>query len=148
MSYLGNSICPDDFYPFGAFCYRFITDQMEWRQARDKCSSYNAYLAEPYTATQNNYLKALGGLFGGGKRFWLGATDSKTTNVFIWSHSGQAVDRLGFSDWYRGEPSDSYGGTEDCLEIWDAGNGNYQWNDAPCDATQAFVCQCERLRKD
>ena len=135
-------ICPRYFHPFGDFCYMLVTEQMGWEAAQTKCRSYNAYLAEPKTAAQNYYVKALGRLFGGGS-FWLGATDFKSTKPFTWNHSGQRVNRSNeFSDWHEGEPSNGY--IEDCMDIWY--NGNYQWNDRRCDDSLAFVCQTEKLR--
>ena len=122
----------------------YVTDQMHWEDAQTKCRSYNAYLAEPKTAAQNYYVKALGRLFGGGKSFWLGATDFKSTKPFTWNHSGQLVNRSNvFSDWYGSEPNNG-NGIEDCMEIWDG--GNYQWNDRRCNDSLGFVCQSEKLR--
>ena len=75
--------------------------------------------------------------------FWTAgqrADPSSTESAFVWK--ANEVSALTYSNWYPGEPTNTYGGVvESCLELHSA--SSYQWNDRPCTDTQCFVCEYE-----
>lgn len=52
------------------------------------------------------------------------------------------MQRLGFTDWYPGNPSDS-GSNEDCLEIMVglSASPRHYWNDEDCSKKANFICE-------
>lgn len=70
-----------------------------------------------------------------GKDFWLGANDIVIDDIWVGVNKNAYVQ--GYTRWAPGEPSS--GASEDCLALYDG--LQYQWNDAPCDSPQGFICE-------
>ena len=131
--------CEKDFSRYGDYLYKFFDASVDWDTARSTCLSHNAYLVEPRSAEESNYIKSLGNRCGGRRNFWIGGIDIEDVEVFYWSYTGDLVESS-FTDWYRGEPSDAEEkDIENCIEI--RPNFNNQWNDEECHRPRAFVCQ-------
>ena len=70
------------------------------------------------------------------KDFWLGAYDLVNEGTWVWVKKNDYV-TSGFTHWAPGEPN---GGTnENCLGLFDG--LSYQWNDAPCQYQEGFICE-------
>ncbi len=69
--------------------------------------------------------------------YWVGLDDSEEEGSFVWL-DGSALTYEDF--WNGGEPND-YGDGEDCVQLLDNG----RWNDIPCSAGSAVLCEavCE-----
>lgn len=67
------------------------------------------------------------------ERWWIGAVLDTVKNVWIWDHSGTAMN---FTNWHSVEPNGE--GREQCALLWDAD----LWKDYLC--TDLFYIICER----
>ncbi len=68
------------------------------------------------------------------REFWVAATDAAEEGQWVWPDGS----RLMYDPWAEGEPND-WGGREDCAATnW---KGSNRWNDLPCRASRAFVCE-------
>lgn len=68
------------------------------------------------------------------QNYWMGANDFKEGD-WRWVND---LSKLHFTSWQSSQP-DNAGGKEDCGHFWQG--QNYQWNDAPCNLTVAFICE-------
>ena len=100
-----------------------------WATAAAICRALDAYLAEPRTKEENDFVKQLS------PNVWLGGQDLVTEGKWFWGHSGAPV--KGFTNWYPGEPN-NHNGTENCMVAYTPYKG---WNDAPCNRLYHFICQ-------
>ena len=99
-----------------------------WATAAAICRALDAYLAEPRTKEENDFVKQLS------PNVWLGGQDLVTEGKWFWGHSGAPV--KGFTGWANGEPNNA--GGENCMSYSLYFNG---WNDVPCNIELHFVCQ-------
>lgn len=67
--------------------------------------------------------------------WWIAGTDLGSEGSFVWISTNEPV---GYRNFYKNQP-DNYKGREHCLEI--GRYGGVQWNDAPCDLKQQFICE-------
>lgn len=102
-----------------------------WADARKACKDRGADLAVIDSAELNTFLAALDIIDP-----WVGASDTATEGTWVWV-SG---DPLSFKNWGDAQP-DNAGGAENCMSLVTAEATRGKWNDLPCDATRAFICQ-------
>ena len=104
-----------------------------WVEAAAHCRALHAFLAEPKSQQQNDYMKQL--LTGHHVQgVWLGGEDQVQEGKWFWSWSGAPVQ--GYTNWAAHEPNNNHG--EDCMEFK---GHSFQWNDRVCNKTQPFICQ-------
>lgn len=120
--------------------YKVVTAGQPWPVAERDCEADGAHLVIVDDATEETYLTSLA------KQ---NTTDNGSTNELVWlGLSDQTVEGtfewvtglpLTLSHWSGGEPNNSFGGIEDCVEI----RGSGDWNDDHCSAHLAYVCECD-----
>lgn len=73
---------------------------------------------------------------------WIGA--HRVDGEWVWE-SYEARKPMIITDWAKGEPNNSKGQNEDCVQVLGntyAGAVGYQWNDAMCDKREkGFICE-------
>jgi len=117
--------------PESGHCYRLFTQEKSWGDAQGLCQSggYGSLVAIA-SAAENEFVRALAD----GREVWMGATDSLTEDVFVWT-SGEPFT---FTYWAGGQP-DNGSGSEDCV-LMRAGSGG-RWNDDQCGNDHDYVCE-------
>jgi hypothetical protein len=127
-----DELCPDGVLSADATrCYVVSTEGAVWADARDECVALQATLVKVETADEDAFIGTLLGV-----NLWLGASDTATENVFVWT-DGTPIE---FGNWGADQP-DRFPGP-DCVEK--RITAGRQWFDQPCDNVRAFVC--ERVR--
>lgn len=115
--------------------YCFIKSASTWTDSKTKCQSFGGHLLEIETQSEQIWLK--GKVRNSGsileERWWIGAVLDPVKNVWVWDHSGTAMN---FTNWHPEEPNGE--GREQCALMWDAD----LWQDYPC--TDLFYIICER----
>jgi Ca2+-binding RTX toxin-like protein len=114
--------------------YEYVSDSLNWTQARDAAArrTFNGatgYLATITSATENAFLANLSN----GGSFWIGASDAETEGVWKWETGPEAgivfftngpAPAGQYANWQLGEPN---GNDEDFVEMYGSG----YWNDLP-----------------
>ncbi|KAA0715643.1 Early activation antigen CD69 [Triplophysa tibetana] len=119
---------------FGAKCYRFFPQAVNWAIAEKTCENNGATLASVRSKVQNDFLLSL---LPGSTQAWIGGHDGEVDGQWLWV-TGYP---FGYTNWCPKEPNNA-GRPENCLEInW---TQNRCWNDAPCSATIGFICSKRR----
>jgi hypothetical protein len=110
----------------------YFAGKKTFTDAGADCAAQNMHLATVKTSTAN---AAIQGMVVGSDVF-LGATDTVTEGVFLWSDGTG----LTFKNFNAGEPNNGAGGgQEDCLIILGAKGG--LWDDRPCGTPLGYVCE-------
>ena len=136
--------CNGGFVSNGEYCYAFIDRLETWVEAGSNCRVLNAYLAEPRSQQESDFVKQLvqnhtqSGHQSHG--VWLGGEDQVIEGKWFWAQSGAPVDG-GFTNWKAGEPN-SASRLENCMEYYIHSKA---WNDAPCNFTLPFICQKDHI---
>ncbi|XP_056611482.1 galactose-specific lectin nattectin-like isoform X2 [Triplophysa dalaica] len=135
MTVTAAKTCTFGWNRFGAKCFRFFPQAVNWATAEKTCENNGATLASVRSKVQNDFLLSL---LPGSTQAWIGGHDGEVDGQWLWV-TGYP---LGYTNWCFGEPNNA-GRPENCLEInW---TQNRCWNDAPCSATIGFICS-KRLR--
>lgn len=130
-----NAICNGcQLFDVGGRSYALCSSGATWDAARSACAAFTGDLLRIDDAAEQAAVVALPEPPAGpGGGWFIGLSDAASEGVFTW------IDGLGLDQtaWNPGEPNDA-NGNEDCVEM-DHASG--VWNDVPCDATRAFVCE-------
>lgn len=102
-----------------------------WAEASAACAARGGSLVTISNADENAFVLALGA-----GEAWIGYSDAETEGTFVWAAGGGS-----YINWGMSQPDDA-GGAEDCAEMVADGT----WNDLPCDAKRAYVCEDLRSR--
>lgn len=74
----------------------------------------------------------------GATGWWLSGSRHGTNGVWVWyKHNG--VETIHHTDWSQGEPNNSGGRGEDCIEL--KPSQDYRWNDLACSDMNAYICE-------
>ena len=121
-------------------CYKLITEQKSWQEAKDHCQILNSKLAEPQSPCESDLLHYFFQITRPKNvtenYAWIGINDIKTENTFVFSSNDQP---LPYEYWIPGEPNNSYG-WEDCVHLHhEFADG--RWNDIKCDWKKLSICE-------
>ncbi|XP_002737989.1 C-type Lectin CRL-like [Saccoglossus kowalevskii] len=132
--------CPDLWYPYNGYCYKYYECEMEWTMAEAQCltDSPTAHLASIHSSEENDFVFAFQG---GLNNIWIGFNDRAQQYTWEWS-DGSPVD---YTNWHSGEPNNSCGllCEENCVEMQVGSEFNDKWNDEDCTTKNRFVCKME-----
>ncbi|XP_065939193.1 perlucin [Magallana gigas] len=138
-----QEVCPEGFMKHGESCYFFSSHlAADWIEAGSFCKRFNGGdLVAIQTQSENEFIyqHLLSIPQHRDNDFWIGGTDEFVEGHWVWISTMQ---RLGFTDWYPGNPSDS-GSNEDCLEIMVglSASPRHYWNDEDCSKKANFICE-------
>ncbi|XP_075780162.1 C-type lectin BfL-2-like [Pelodiscus sinensis] len=68
-------------------------------------------------------------------RVWIGLHDPDKDRTWVWTDGSL----YRYHSWNNGEPNNDKN-NEYCVEVWTS-TGYKDWNDAPCDKTNAYICK-------
>jgi len=128
--------CVAGFEDSNGFCFRMGSGKKNFTDAQEDCKSLGGYLAEPRSASINNFLKTL--TFD--RRLWIGLSDEEIEGTWVWQSDNAVVT---WEDWYSGHPSNS---TIPNCAIYDSGNDG--WMNKICSHFFEYACQVEKLCPD
>ena len=115
-------------------CYKVMTDNLSWEDARKSCScTQSAELASITTAEEQAVAKSMIT-----ENTWIGATDVETEDTFVWSDGTTFVKSDYTSFWSSGQPNNA-GDTsnQDCVSLKSDG----LWDDVACSTTRQYLCE-------
>uniref|UniRef100_G1NV76 C-type lectin domain-containing protein n=1 Tax=Myotis lucifugus TaxID=59463 RepID=G1NV76_MYOLU len=101
-----------------------------FQEAQQVCAQAGGQLPSPRSAAENEAIQLVE--FENKGAAFLSMTDSQTEGKFIYPGGESLV----YSNWASGEPN-SYGGNEDCVEMYTNG----KWNDRPCEVKRLVICE-------
>ncbi|XP_048250903.1 lectin BRA-3-like [Haliotis rufescens] len=107
--------------------------------ALEMCRSDGAPLVKIDTAEKQDIVRGLFNFkdYKNQKLPWIGLRDTTRSNVYRWTDGSVPT----YTNWYKGEPSFTYGGQhEDCVPILSQTVGSV-WNDDDCSEVRWFVCE-------
>ena len=120
--------------------YKVVAPGQPWPVAERDCEADGAHLVVIDDAAEQTYLTSVATQMttdngSTNELVWLGLTDQGVEGSFDWVTGTP----LSLTHWSGGEPNNSFGGIEDCVEIRSSG----AWNDDHCSARLAYVCECD-----
>ncbi|XP_076470472.1 asialoglycoprotein receptor 2-like [Babylonia areolata] len=146
LAYAASQACPNEWTYFDGSCYITGTDQLSWADAEQMCRIFESDLVVLETRKENEFLKRHLSAHrittqSPNTHVWIGATDIFNESQFMWLNTFQ---RVGFSDWSRGEPNTFFGtNSEDCVQM--RREFGWQWNDESCARKCYFVCEMRAI---
>jgi len=121
-------------------CYKFGTDRITWRMAREKCQAQDADLVSINTRREQKYLAQTARENPSTRHcdFWAGATDQGSEGKWYWVANKRP---LSYNNWNHNEPNNG-NGDEHCMHmLWVF---NWAWNDARCNYDNAcYICEAK-----
>ncbi|XP_053190029.1 hepatic lectin-like [Scomber japonicus] len=129
-------------------CYYFSTKRSSWEDSRRFCQGRGGDLVKIDSREEQEFLekKVLDKMRNDEDRFWIGLTDSKEENKWIWVDGSPLNTSLSF--WFEGEPdnwkdlgTDPAG--EDCVGIGERGGAKdlKSWFDRQCKGDHRSICK-------
>ncbi|XP_022302844.1 perlucin-like [Crassostrea virginica] len=132
--------CPEGFFQHDNSCYFFSSHLLaDWIEAGTFCKRFQGGdLVAIESQSENNFIYQQLLLMHDHYDYWIGGTDEFVEGHWVWISTMQ---KLSFTDWSPGGPSDS-GSNEDCMEII-VGHGAPAtwWNDDVCSKKANFICE-------
>ncbi|XP_041458281.1 macrophage mannose receptor 1-like isoform X1 [Lytechinus variegatus] len=129
--------CPLGWYKYEEEqCLLLVTERRDtFNSAREYCRTERADLVMIKTEALNNFIVNLISRYDDDE-FWIGLTDRREMYEFLWIDE-TPLQEGDYTNWAPGEPNESDGLHEDCVEIY-AHTG--KWNDEQCVAYQNYIC--------
>ena len=127
---------PHDATLYNGHYYLFVSAELSWQDAFDKCESMGGTLAAIKSQGDNEFMVKLID----GKCVWLGATDVVTEGTWLWPDGTKAI----YTNWQSHEPDNWYDGTEHALVFGWPGYPIGKWGDTRSfyqKQINGFVCQ-------
>ncbi|XP_039999154.1 macrophage mannose receptor 1-like [Xiphias gladius] len=115
----------------GSYCYFVGTETKTFDEAKDDCKSSNSYLADVSNGVDNALLVSLVGLRPE-KYFWLGLSNQKNIEVFVWTNT----DSVKFTHWNAEMPGNRHG----CVAMT-TGVLAGLWDLLPCTNQEKYICK-------
>ncbi|XP_066580503.1 C-type mannose receptor 2 [Amia ocellicauda] len=112
--------------------YIRIDQNMTWTEAQRFCREHYTDLVSVRSQSENEEVKKAAN----GQHVWIGL------NRDPWKWSDQTSSS--FRNWYIGQP-DSYGGSENCAEVYLQEDRKGKWNDIHCTESHPFFCSQGQL---
>ena len=140
--FLHAHTCDEGWHRFNGHCYLPVEIGKTWDEASASCREKNSYLFEITTDEEFGFVEPLLGyhLKDWRHRFWIGASDRSREGTFVYEHSNLQVPQ---KYWGDGEPNNK-GGDENCVVVSRV-EGNFGFNDFPCNKGTYFVCEKDRI---
>ncbi|XP_030751176.1 perlucin-like [Sitophilus oryzae] len=121
--------------------YVVFPESLGFFDAYINCKQNKLEPAEVHTEEEEiqleSALERAGAKAGWQNAYWIFGIKLKNKPFFYWMDSGV---RVTYDKYWPGEPT-NYNGTEDCLDIFKNDNGNFGWNDVPCNLHFKYICQ-------
>ncbi|XP_078695922.1 uncharacterized protein LOC144924510 isoform X2 [Branchiostoma floridae x Branchiostoma belcheri] len=128
--------CPDGYSKYNRKCYKFSTDKMTFKAAKDACQRDGGMLATIDAQDTNDLV--VKEIRAGRDSYWIGLNDVREEGSFVWSD--EAKSPAVYTNWQPDQPDN--GGGEDCVEM----TKNQDWNDLPCSSKLNFICEKEKTQ--
>ncbi|XP_047200073.1 hepatic lectin-like isoform X2 [Hippoglossus stenolepis] len=140
--------CEDGWEPHGGKCYFFSLFTSSWNQSRRQCRSMRGDLVVINNREEQEFLvsRLMEKMDNPEDKFWIGLTDSKKEDEWLWVDNTRLDPRLKF--WRDGEPDnwtgsksdgEDYPDGEDCVRM---GVEYLQsWSDKSCESPQKSICE-------
>lgn len=125
-----SGLCEINWKFYGNSCYRVEYSLSTWTEARDNCTSQNAFLVTIDDSQENDFI---GTLPADSINLWIGLNDRNKENNFVW----QSNSTSNYRPWMPGQPDNRFG-RENCVHF---NRSNKRWNDAECNITDPYVCE-------
>ncbi|XP_078693730.1 uncharacterized protein LOC144923229 isoform X2 [Branchiostoma floridae x Branchiostoma belcheri] len=125
--------CSDGYSKYNRKCYKFSTDKMAFKAAKDACQRDGGLLATINAQDTNDLVVKK--IKVGGDSYWIGLNDVRKEGSFVWSDEVKSP--AVYTNWHPDQPDN--GGGEDCVEM----TRNQDWNDLPCSSKLNFICEKE-----
>ncbi|XP_056611325.1 galactose-specific lectin nattectin-like [Triplophysa dalaica] len=130
LEYAAAKTCSVGWQRFGAKCFRFFPQTVNWGTAVKNCQNFGGNLASVRTKVRNDFLLSL---VPSNTRAWIGGHDGELDGQWLWSNGA----RFDYTNWCRGEPNNDRR-PENCLEL--NFSGNRCWNDESCSIGMGYIC--------
>ncbi|XP_066531597.1 uncharacterized protein [Hoplias malabaricus] len=135
--------CGEGWRFFGASCYYFSTDELNWMMSQDSCTEKGGHMVIITNREEQDFLSSYAG-----ETRWIGLNDLETEGQWKWLNN-QSLAETGVTFWYEhengsGEPDnwkvvDPSG--ENCAALGvESGNIN-TWFDASCQTLKKYICE-------
>ncbi|XP_060949287.1 C-type lectin domain family 4 member E-like [Limanda limanda] len=140
--------CEDGWEPHGGKCYFFSSVTSSWTQSRKQCTSMRGDLVVINNREQQKFLQSrlMIKMDNPEDKFWIGLTDSKNEDEWLWVDNSRLDPRLKF--WRHYEPDNGkvpnpdgevYPDGEDCVRM---GEEYLQsWSDNSCESYHKSICE-------
>ena len=141
-----------DWKPINGKCYKVVTKQQTWEQARKHCKSFDGKLAEPQSSCESDllhsYLKHVYTNYpkdkdnkndndrSSGEAF-IGSHDQLSENTFVYASNNEPITT---NLWAISEPN-NHNGEEDCASLSAVYYSNGVWSDLNCDLKRWSNCE-------
>ncbi|XP_026159799.1 CD209 antigen-like protein D [Mastacembelus armatus] len=125
--------CPADWMKINSRCYFLSRVSKNWEESRKDCQSKGADLVVINSAEEQTAIYRLNGE--SVLLFWIGLYNLDGT--FKWV-DGSA---LTVSFWQLGQPDGDPTNRQDCVESYHLNPVLANWNDAPCEKIQRWLCE-------
>ncbi|XP_053190028.1 C-type lectin domain family 4 member E-like [Scomber japonicus] len=127
-------------------CYYFSITNSSWEKSRRKCQRLGGDLVKIDSSEEQKFLKdkLKNKMRNDEDKFWIGLTDSKEENKWIWVDGSLLNESLSF--WSKTEP-DNWNGTnpegEDCARMGEKGGAEDLkcWFDRSCNMPHRSICE-------
>lgn len=141
--------CPDGWIYEGIACFYFNVDDskvnLTWISAQGECEALEGHLAEPTTATEQEFLKSIVKILEVSDQrsnWWIGLSDTSHEGNWYWQYNETAVT---FSSWLPGRPNPVSPNFDDCAILY-TDDHSYNWRDVNCEnptisSPISFICQ-------
>ncbi|XP_049454404.1 macrophage mannose receptor 1-like [Epinephelus fuscoguttatus] len=123
--------CKTGWRRHGSYCYFVATQTKTFDEAKDDCKSSDSYLADVSNGVDNAFLVSLVGMRPE-KYFWLGLSNQKTINQFVWTNT----DSVRFTHWNAEMPGQQQG----CVAMI-SGVFAGLWDVLPCTNKEKYICK-------
>ncbi|XP_053292806.1 hepatic lectin [Pleuronectes platessa] len=140
-----DEICPrceDSWEPHGGKCYFFSSVRLSWTQSRTQCKSMRGDLVVINNREEQKFLQSrlMKKMDYPEEKFWIGLTDSKNEDVWLWVDDTQLDPRLTF--WRHYEPNNRKGDNpdgENCVIMGE--EYLMSWIDKSCKSSLKSICE-------
>ncbi|XP_070610690.1 C-type lectin mannose-binding isoform-like [Erythrolamprus reginae] len=139
LSGVKGCCCPDGWLPMNGFCYKVNDEPKTWNDAKMFCRKLKpgCNLASIHSeAGSGNLAQYVSDYITKKVDVWIGLSDLQKTGTWDWSDRSP----LNYLSWDEGEPNNQKD-NEYCVELLSE-TGYLKWNDAPCESSLPFLCQC------
>ncbi|XP_044027840.1 CD209 antigen-like protein C isoform X2 [Siniperca chuatsi] len=127
-------------------CYYFSTSTSAWEKSRDECRQQGGDLVKIDSRDEQEFLdlKLREKMNQDEDKFWIGLTDSKQENTWLWADGSPLNTSLSF--WSGNEPDNWKGDNadgEDCARMGEKAGAAYLkgWFDKSCKVSQRSICE-------